>query len=158
MEKTSREDPIANKADLSSADSSGADSPGADSSGTGLLQEKPVIRRIAAYGLGLNAIWEFAQAGPLYDMWAEVGFGSGLFHITLAILGDALIVLGIAGAASVCVGPGHVLRCTWKAVFVTRDGANAEASASGISAGTVGVWRPGAVPSYAAAGADTSSS
>lgn len=95
-----------------------ADMPRASLPRANLLQEKTVIRRIAAWGLGLNAVWEFAHAGPLYDMWAEVGFGSGLFHITLAILGDGLIVLGVAGAASFCVGPRHVLRCTWKAAAV----------------------------------------
>lgn len=67
------------------------------------------VRRVAAWGLALNAAWEFAQAGPLYDMWAEVGWAQGLFHITLAILGDVLIVLGVAAAAALCMGRSSVL-------------------------------------------------
>lgn len=70
--------------------------------------------RIALYGLALNAAWEFGHAGPLYDMWDEVGLWKGLFHITLAILGDAVIVLGVALLACRCVGPHHVLSFSWK--------------------------------------------
>lgn len=48
---------------------------------------------ITMYGFNLNTIWEFAQAGPLYDMWEEVSTAAGLSHITMAILGDVVMVL-----------------------------------------------------------------
>ncbi|MFB6273596.1 MAG: hypothetical protein ABEL51_11950 [Salinibacter sp.] len=73
----------------------------------------PVVWSIAGYGFVLNAVWEFAQAGPLYDMWTEVGLWDGFFHITLAILGDVLIVLGVTGVAALCMGRRSVLCATW---------------------------------------------
>ena len=60
---------------------------------------------IAIWAFILNAVWEFGHAGPLYDMWSEVSLTSGLFHITIAILGDVLIVF----AVSCVVGVRHVL-------------------------------------------------
>ena len=75
---------------------------------------RPIARRVVGYGLVLNAIWEFAHAGTLYDMWTEVSLWKGLFHITLAILGDVLIVLFVASAAALCVGRRQVLGATWK--------------------------------------------
>ncbi len=70
--------------------------------------------RIALYGFVLNAFWEFGHAGPFYDMWAEVGLGDGLFHISLAILGDVVIVFGVMLIACQCVGRHNVLSPSWK--------------------------------------------
>lgn len=60
---------------------------------------------IALYGLILNTIWEFVQAGPLYDMWEEV---------SLAILGDVLLVLGVAGASVIICGSSNVFPLSLK--------------------------------------------
>lgn len=79
-----------------------------------LLLPKHILIPIAVYGLILNAIWEFAHAGPLYDMWEKVSLGSGLFHITLAILGDMLIVLAISIIAVVICGPADLLSLGFK--------------------------------------------
>lgn len=57
---------------------------------------KRTLLCLAAYGFLLNVIWEFAQAGPLYEIWDEVTLAAGLFHITLAIIGDVLMVLLIS--------------------------------------------------------------
>lgn len=65
-----------------------------------LIGPPEVVSSLFVYGLGLNAFWEFAQAGPLYDMWAEVGLGWGAFHIMVAIFGDALLVVGLTWAVA----------------------------------------------------------
>lgn len=64
---------------------------------------------IAAYGLALNAMWEFAHAGLLYDMWDEVSVSKGLFHITFAIVGDAVVILILAAVACFLVGSRHIV-------------------------------------------------
>lgn len=76
---------------------------------------KQALYIIAGYGFVLNTIWEFAQAGPLYDMWEEVSIASGLFHITMAIIGDVVIVLTIAILAAWICGLSDILDITWKA-------------------------------------------
>lgn len=73
--------------------------------------------RVALYGFVLNALWEFGHAGLLYDMWDEVRFWDGMFHITLAILGDVVIVLGVTLLAGWCVGLHSVLPPNWKGWF-----------------------------------------
>jgi len=72
---------------------------------------------IAGYGFVLNAIWEFAQAGPLYDMWAKVSLASGLFYITMAIIGDVFIVLGVSTVVGWTAGTSNMLALSWKASF-----------------------------------------
>ena len=67
-----------------------------------------VVRRVALYGLVLNALWEFGHGGLFYDMWEEVGWAAGLFHITLAILGDVVIVLAVMARARYTAGAVHV--------------------------------------------------
>ena len=67
-----------------------------------------VVRRVAVYGLVLNALWEFGHAGLFYDMWEEVGWADGLFHITLAILGDVVIVMVVLALACCTAGAVHV--------------------------------------------------
>ena len=71
-------------------------------------------KRIALWGFVLNAGWEFGHAGPFYDMWEEVGLGDGMFHIWLAILGDVVIVFGVALIACQCVGRPNVLSMSWR--------------------------------------------
>lgn len=83
----------------------------------GLFVPKKIWRDILLFGLILNTIWEFAHAGPLYDMWKEVSTAAGLFHITMAILGDAIIVLSIAAFARWLCGLTRVLSLTWDAVI-----------------------------------------
>jgi hypothetical protein len=68
-----------------------------------------VLSRIALFGFVLNTLWEFGHAGPLYGMWAEVSLGEGLFYITLAILGDVVLVLGVAFLACCTAGWSHVI-------------------------------------------------
>lgn len=82
-----------------------------------LLFLKKITRDIVLIGLILNAIWEFAQAGPLYDMWKEVSTAAGLFHISMAILGDAVIVLSIAAFAQWLCRLTSVLSLTWDVVI-----------------------------------------
>lgn len=74
-----------------------------------------VLLAIAAYGFILNAVWEFAQAGPLYDMWTEVLLAAGLFHIMMAIIGDMFIVVIIGVLAAWICGVSEVLALSWKA-------------------------------------------
>jgi hypothetical protein len=65
------------------------------------------IRRIAFYALLLNALWEFVQCVLFYDMWS-MGFGRATLWMWSAILGDVLIVLGVAFLAQWLVGPRHL--------------------------------------------------
>lgn len=51
------------------------------------------LKRVALWGFGLNAFWEFAQCTVLYDMW-DWGFWRATTWMWGAILGDVLIVLG----------------------------------------------------------------
>lgn len=78
---------------------------------------KQALYIIAGYGFVLNTIWEFAQAGPLYDMWDEVTLAAGLFHITMAILGDVFIVLAISILAGWICGTSDMLALSWKAIL-----------------------------------------
>lgn len=63
-----------------------------------------VVRRVALYGLALNAVWEFGHPGLFYGIWEEVGWADGLSRITLAILGDVVIMLAVMGLACCTVG------------------------------------------------------
>lgn len=65
------------------------------------------VWRIALWALGLNVAWELAQCLLFYDM-AGWGFWRSTAFMWGAILGDVLIVLGIAYAAKVVVGKGHI--------------------------------------------------
>lgn len=69
---------------------------------------RTVVGRVLLFGLILNLLWEFAQAGPLYSMWAKTGLWRGLYYIGIATLGDGLIVLGVAGGACLLAGLPHV--------------------------------------------------
>ena len=71
---------------------------------------------IAGHGLMLNALWEVAQAGPLYGMWAEVSVAAGLFHITMAIIGDVFLVLAISILAGWICGTSNVLALGWQTI------------------------------------------
>ncbi len=63
--------------------------------------------RIAAWGLALNALWEFVQCLFLYDM-GDQGFWPATAWMGGAILGDVLIVLGVAALAARLVGAGRL--------------------------------------------------
>ncbi len=78
---------------------------------------KRTLGIIAGHGLMLNAIWELAQAGPFYDMWAEVSVAAGLFHITMAIIGDVFLVLAISILAGWICGTSNVLALGWQAIL-----------------------------------------
>lgn len=60
-------------------------------------------RRIALWGFLLNMLWEFGQCTVLYDMWSW-GFWRATVWMWGAILGDVLIVLGVAALARWAVG------------------------------------------------------
>ena len=70
-------------------------------------QPSPPWRGTALWGFGLNAVWEFAQCTLLYDMW-DWGFWRATAYMWGAILGDGLIVLGIARLAQLLAGSRHV--------------------------------------------------
>lgn len=55
-------------------------------------------RRVALWGFGLNALWEFGQCTVLYDMW-DWGFWRATAWMWGAIVGDVLIVLGVVWAS-----------------------------------------------------------
>ncbi len=93
-----------------------------------------VLLKIAFYGLILNAIWEFAHAGLLYDMWNEVPLAKGLFHIMLAILGDMLIVLAISIVAVLICGLSDLLSLGYKSFLCML--------LIGFTAGMVLEWIP----------------
>lgn len=53
------------------------------------------LKRIALYSVLLNMIWEYAQCIVFYDIW-ESGFWKAPLWMWSAIVGDVLIVLGVA--------------------------------------------------------------
>ena len=61
------------------------------------------LRRIALWGFGLHALWEFAECTLLYDMW-EWGFWRATAWMWGAIAGDVVITLGVALGAALAVG------------------------------------------------------
>lgn len=79
------------------------------------LFSKQTYILIAMYGFILNAIWEFAQAGPLYDMWEEVSTVAGMFHITMAIFGDVVMVVIICILAGWICDPQKLFSLSFKA-------------------------------------------
>lgn len=64
-------------------------------------------RRIALWGFALNAVWEFGQCLFLYDMWGW-GFWRTTAWMWGAIVGDVVIVLGVAALAGLVVGGAHL--------------------------------------------------
>lgn len=66
------------------------------------------LKRVALWGLVLNALWEFAQCVFLYDMW-DWSFWRASAWMWGAIAGDVLIVLGVVVLAALLVGA-HRLR------------------------------------------------
>ncbi len=71
------------------------------------LRGLPHARRIALFGLILNALWEFGQCTVLYDMWSW-GFWKATLWMWAAIFGDVGIVLGVAFLAGRLAGPAHL--------------------------------------------------
>ena len=65
-------------------------------------------QRIALAGLVLNAAWEFAQCGLLYEMNAPEGtplsWMRGWLWMLAAVLGDVVLVLGVFWGAARLVG------------------------------------------------------
>ena len=83
------------------------------------------LKKIAAWGFGLNALWEFGQCFFLYDMW-DWGFWRATAWMWGAIFGDVFIVLGIAFVASVLVGAGQLdplMQRGWIALLLVGFGA-----------------------------------
>ncbi len=66
------------------------------------------LKRVALWGLFLNAVWEFVQCVFLYDMWDEAFLRASAW-MWGAIVGDVLIVLGVTVLAALLVGA-HRLR------------------------------------------------
>lgn len=67
-----------------------------------------LLREIALIGLVLNAVWEFAHL-TLYTCWDKWRRWQRLVYPLLAILGDALIMVGIALFAARIVGAEHLV-------------------------------------------------
>ncbi len=67
------------------------------------------IGYIVLYGLLLNAVWEYAQLVPLYDCWGWWNTKQKILYPLAAILGDGVIVLGVALAAHLVVGSERLL-------------------------------------------------
>lgn len=65
------------------------------------------LKRIALWGFVLNMVWEFAQCTLLYDMW-DWDFWRATAWMWGAILGDVVIVLGVALGAVLLVGARHI--------------------------------------------------
>ena len=65
------------------------------------------IIRPALYGLGLNAVWEYAQCSVFYDM-PDLSFSRHALLMWAAIFGDVVIVLGITYLSRLTVGAGHL--------------------------------------------------
>ena len=61
------------------------------------------LKRIALWGFVLNMAWEFGQCTLLYDMW-DWGFWRATAWMWGAILGDVVIVLGVALGARLFAG------------------------------------------------------
>ncbi len=61
------------------------------------------LKRIALWGLALNALWEVTHGLFLYDMW-DGGFLRGSAVLWAAIAGDVFIVLGVTALAAFLVG------------------------------------------------------
>ena len=61
------------------------------------------LRRVALWGFGLHALWEFGQCTVLYDMWSW-GFWRATVWMWGAIVGDVVITLGVALGAALLVG------------------------------------------------------
>ena len=61
------------------------------------------IKPLAAFGLLLNMLWEFAQCLFLYDM-AGWSFWRSAAYMSAAIVGDVLIVLGVVATSWLSLG------------------------------------------------------
>ena len=68
---------------------------------------------IALYALGLNAVWEYAQLIPLYTCWERWSRWQKLFVPPAAILGDVVIVLGVAETTGWLTGIGTLIPQGW---------------------------------------------
>ena len=65
------------------------------------------LKRIALWSFLLNMVWEFFQCIFFYDMWGW-GFWRATVWMWGAILGDVVIVLGVALVAVLLVGRRHM--------------------------------------------------
>lgn len=68
---------------------------------------------LALYALVLNALWEYAQLTPLYTCWSEWSRWQKMLVPPAVILGDVVIVVGLAEATTLLTGarsiaPQHV--------------------------------------------------
>jgi hypothetical protein len=96
------------------------------------------LRRVALWGFGLHALWEFVQCTVLYDMWSW-GFWRATVWMWGAIAGDVVITLGVAFGAAVLVGVRRLSppdRAGWAALlgvgFVAAVGLEWAAQALGL--------------------------
>ena len=78
------------------------------------------LKRVALFALLLNAAWEFVQCTIFYRMW-DWGFWRATAWMWGAILGDVVIVLGVALVAALLVGAQRLCppdRQGWAALLI----------------------------------------
>ena len=76
--------------------------------GANTLIPRAISGEIALYGLVLNAIWEIVQLVFLYNCWNEWSPWQRVLIPLVCILGDVLIMLGVAALAALVVGSKQV--------------------------------------------------
>jgi hypothetical protein len=79
------------------------------------------FKKIIWYGFLLNVAWEFIQCIFLYDMW-HFSFWRATLYMWLAIIGDVMIVAGIALLARFLAGSENIHAMNakgWGALLIT---------------------------------------
>lgn len=73
------------------------------------MTERALLESIAFYALLLNGIWEYAQLRPLYTCWEAWSGAQKLLCPPMAILGDVLIVGGLAALTALMTGEARLV-------------------------------------------------
>lgn len=77
------------------------------------MSEPGLISTIALYALVFNAGWEYVQLFGLYTCWTGWSRWQKLLVPPAAILGDVLIVLGVASMTRWLTGTGSLMPWGW---------------------------------------------